>query len=153
MKNYFLLLALLILISSCDQYEYKPIDYDQEEQKMIYLDHLGNQLTLIIRSKAYVPRATGLWERVQDQFTLKYSAPCTGTYIDYITKAYRTNTWSIKKESIMLPSKEVGGTTYKDVIQLKTIKEGSHFAFYVTKLDGIIQIDNLDLDINWIKVD
>ena len=52
MKDYFLLLALIILLSSCDQYGYEPIDYEsagtlylQDEIKE-YFDYYKSNETL-----------------------------------------------------------------------------------------------------------
>ncbi len=86
---------------------------------------------------------------MNEQFQIRYSAPCWTTLLRYKTVNIKTNINDKRFGTIMHESKEIGNKVYDDLMELSVVRDQAHFKLFASKKSGVVRILDQDNDISW----
>lgn len=86
-------------------------------------------------------------ENDKPKFYNTYDEYCPTVYLNYRTEG-KQNVG--RRITITIPEKTIGGQTFNNVMQLEVVSSYAHYAFYATKDEGIVAIEDLDNEEVWV---
>ena len=119
-----------------------------EREEIIFEDKDKHSIRLEASISAYIRK--GVWKVRSSNFIVNYDEDCP---VDYINHRTEGSTDSGKRITIVLEEMQLGPRTYYEVMRLKVISSFAHYAFYATKDDGIIRIDDFHNECIWVLDD